>query len=411
MLAGDGKLILGTDNLYFLVPRAQCSWKLQLTQIQQHTRHAPQSTSIFGSGTGGKLEILAKIEAVVHGDAVWTCQVCEEVNQGSGAKCNICGSKQIGDLQLVEAEVKADEEAWACEVCEEFNTGSALKCKACGFSRPKRTDTPTKAPSQIPKQEQMKIFLHFTKGGSAAFHEKLTQVLETLQSKPIEQKAIGIAGLMNLQENKAKETSETIDTAFTDLDSLIHRAGVLLKLAQQLAVKATTEADSEGRATLKDLLSLIGNENVDAGNGDFYSSLAAKISRICTALQQKTGNGVHSLADVYLLYCRSGEALIAPGDLRRAAETMRSSWTLKRVSETLCLVQSQAVTKIRERLEALLKTDQNNCLTPLQWSKEANLSLFMAAEELKMAETEGWLVKDSKRPGMTTAYYWNIFIK
>ena len=221
---------------------------------------------------------------------------------------------------------------------------------------------------------------------------------------------------MNDHHVRTQETCAALESAFTDLDSLMRRAGELLKLAGQLAAKAAkSEVDAEGRAALKDLLASIGNAESVADSSsssfsdDFYSKISIKIDRICTALHQKSGSGVLSLADVYLLYCRSGEALIAPADLRRAVEGMRAQWTMKRVNETLCLVQVQAVHLIRQRLESLLAGDRHVFITPLQWSQEAKVSLVMAGEELKMAEGEGWVCKDAKRPGMTTAYYWNVF--
>lgn len=457
----DGKLLLSADALFLLLPQGSVAWKIPLVALLSHRRRPAETASFFRGG--GKIELTVRVNqpadepcaaSLAAADAVWLCEVCEEVNQspgGSDIKCAICGSKQLGPLQVIKdttaATVVAEKSPaqWTCDVCDHANSG-AERCLVCGFARELNlcSEEATLQPcnnndrfnklacnnkltcnnnSHTRPAETMQILLHFTKGGSTGFYEKLTQAAAATaasnsnsssdqQTRPV--KVVGISGLMRLQASRTQAAAETISSAFTDMDSLIQRAGQLLALARQLAAKTKAE-DSDSRAVLKDLISSINaNTDVDASGArhcnDFYASVAAKVGKICSALQQKSGISVHSLADVYLLYNRSGEPLISPSDLRRAMERMLHSgpWTMKRVHETLCLVPVNLVSSLKERLSGLLSDGAS--VTALQWSRETSLSLLMAAEELKMAEGEGWLVRDAKRPGMTIAYYWNIFI-
>ena len=412
LIATEGQLTITPIGLFYQLPASIIAWKLAFSSIAEATRLAPEKSSVFSFRTGGG-SILIKSKPVCTEKLTWTCQVCEELNETndsneSQAKCSVCGSIQKGTLQVIKLEMPQviQSEPWECDVCQEANEATSQKCQVCGFSCTKTPSEPTSIES--PKEQtEFQVLLQFTKGGSQVFMERLQPFLSSNATlKQEEEMVVGIAGLLRRQEARGRATEETLEGAFSDLDALMQRASVMVKLASQLSSKLN--GDSE----LKRLISgLQLDSSLSISNASSFSlSLAKSIEQICL----KLGKNVYSLADIYLLYNRSlGSNFVSPADLRRGAEEMSANglkfvlFSFKQ-GGTLCLVQRElSGDGLRSRLLDYLKNEME-FMTPLQWSQASSLSLQLATEQLEMANQKGWLVCDAKRPDLTPSYYRNL---
>lgn len=464
MLYEGGTLALTSKSLQFKPASAIVKWSIQLKYICELKREAS------GYLTSGKIDFQidpskispAKSEISNKAKTNWQCQVCEEINESIlGTKCHICGSSQKGTV----VEIKIDDKSsWKCEVCEEDNDGIRTKCSVCGFSRKKHTEpnagnwtcsictfvnpatvdstcqvceAPRSAviisslPSQSVKVENLKYRLSFRSGGSTVFFTKLKSVWEAELAKsssvPDEEVVtVGISGLLRRQEEKKLSTEASLLTAFSDLDALMRSAGEMVQLASKISEKiatATGDLSSKERNTFNDLVESLGIE-IDSNDSslpsstlEFYSVIARNVSSLVQNMIVKTGTRVYSLADIFCIYNRARTTgnLIAPADLLKAARQMSSlnlpirlhKFTTKGM---LCLVPAQDIDPLQ--LLTLIRKiiqEKGNYLTAVDLAEKSKISLFLADEQLEMAERTGKIVRDGKRKDLP-AFYLNIFL-
>lgn len=456
-------MALTAQALHYKPPGAKIKWSMSLASIQEIKREPS------GYLSSGKIFIsIDVIRNKTQGNLkIWTCQVCEEINESeneTSAKCKICGSIQKGKLlevKIDEPETKNDEFPWRCEVCEETNAGNFKNCPSCGFSRPKPktvenlekwpcpsctyvnlfpkgssqlescqvcgfNDEETRTrPDKVPKYK-----FSFRSGGSSIFHGKLLQTWREVQNKSTRQQeaeealTVGISGLLKRQEERNLAAEASLSTAFLDLDALMRSAGEMVQLAAKISEKISktnNDLTVGQRNTFNNLIESLGIEtstnDESIGTLEFYHSIARGVSGLVQALINKTGTRVYSLADVYCLYnrTRTTGSLIAPADLLKAAKQMSRlalPIRLHKFTEKgmLCLVPEQDVDP--HHLYILIKQilkEKGTFLTAVDLAEKLKISLFLAGQQLAMAEAAGKIVRDAKRKDLP-AFYPNIFI-
>ena len=456
-------------SLQYKPPGANIKWSMALKSISELSK-VPS-----GYLSSGKIDFQVDPKDIARSSettklSVWQCQVCEEVNETSGTKCQICGSIQKGDLleiKLDKVEETPKSVPWKCEVCEEKNEGTRSHCSSCGFGRPKQlekadngsimnekwtcstctfinTATTDGASCQVceaPRVSQQisiakpRYRLSFKSGGSTVFFSKLKAAWQVEAAKPNATAAtpedsvtIGISGLLRRQEERNLAAEASLSSAFSDLDALMRSAGEMVQLASKISEKlACTSGDlsSKERNTFNDLVESLGMEIHEAAaesqsQAAFYDSIAKNVSTLVQTMIAKTGTRVYSLADIYCIYnrTRTTGSLIAPADLLKAARLMSRLGLPVRLHKftakgMLCLVPAQDIDPLQlfTLIQHILQdkdTQINAYVTAVDLAEKSRISLFLAGQQLEMAERAGKIVRDGKRKDLP-AFYLNIF--
>ena len=450
-------------TLQYKAPGAKIKWSMDLKSMLEVTREPS------GYLASGKIEFQVDPSRCARSQAnrtklqsVWQCQVCEEINESTGQKCQICGSNQKGELIEVEIDVKAELAAgkskgpWSCEVCEEENDGTRPHCVACGFGRPEEIVAPAKIEKDTwscsqctfsnslsrgagrsvcqvcgaPHEHKVSIAkqryrLSFRSGGSTVFFAKLKMTWEAevaqIESRLEDAVTVGISGLLRRQEERNLATEASLSTAFSDLDTLMRSAGEMVQLATKISEKVAGDLSSKERNTFNDLVESLGigiDTEETVLSTEFHGVIARNVSNLVQTMISKTGTRVYSLADVYCIYnrARTTGSLIAPADLLKAARQMTPLALPIRLHQftskgMLCLVPAQDIDPLQ--LYALIREivqDRGAFLTAVDLAEKSRISLFLAGQQLEMAERSGKIVRDGKRKDLP-AFYLNIFLK
>ena len=203
--------------------------------------------------------------------------------------------------------------------------------------------------------------------------------------------------------------------------------GLAAKISEKLAAKRddTDSLSVRDRTIFSELVESLGIESVsevqsDAPTGtlEFYHSTARAVSSLVQTMLTKTGTRVYSLADIYCIYNRTRTTgnLIAPADLLRSATQMTRLGLPVRLHKftekgMLCLVPAQDIdphhlyTLIREILR---EKGEGTFLTAIDLAGKLRISLFLAGEQLALAESAGKLVRDGKRKDLPAFYHNSI---
>ena len=456
--------------LHYKPPNAKIKWSLNLDSIEEIKR---EPSGYLSSGkililVDMKIEGNLKVWTWNCQVCEEINETAASVTAGT-AKCKICGSIQKGKLlevkidELQKSNENFEEISWNCEVCEETNVGNRKNCASCGFSKPKTTENSEKWPCPsctfvncfikgtqldfcqicgVKKENSIsskteilsKYKFSFSSGGSTIFYNKLVKTREEAQKKSTSQQqetvTVGISGLLRRQEERNLAAEASLSSAFSDLDALMRSAGEMVQLAAKISDKIHKNNQKNNdndlsvgqRNTFNDLIESLGIETSanddNVGTIEFYQSIAHSVSGLVQAMISKNGTRVYSLADVYCLYnrTRTTGSLIAPADLLKAARQLSRlalPIRLHKFTEKgmLCLVPAQDVDP--HHLYILIKQilkEKGTFLTAVDLAEKLKISLFLAGQQLMMAEAAGKIVRDAKRKDLP-AFYPNIFNK
>ena len=353
----------------------------------------------------------------------WKCDVCEEINEAQRMKCFSCG---FGRAKIEEIDISTEGQ-WKCPTCTCINTKQDQICAICDSAAP-----PSNVfGAQIISKARYKF--SFKSGGSTTFHSKLQKTwTEALQRNKTAESAetiltIGISGLLRRQEDLNSAAEASLCTAFSDLDALMRSAGEMVHLAAKISEKmkmtSTSDLSCRERNTFSDLVESLGisreDEHLeieaDSNSFAFYDTIARSVSGLVQTMISKTGTRVYSLADVYCIYnrTRTTGSLIAPADLLKAARQLSKLALPVRLHKftqkgMLCLVPAQDVDP--HHLYTLIQqilAEKGTFLTAIDLADKLNISLFLAGQQLQMAEASGKIVRDAKRKDLP-AFYPNL---
>jgi ESCRT-II complex subunit VPS36 len=472
LICEGGTLGLTGQALNYKAPAAKIKWSLNLDSIKEIKREPSGYLtsgkiliSIFEvKNDSGKLKIWT----------CQVCEEINESEEISGVvKCKICGSIQKGKLLKVKIEENLKETTvkkekiqfpWICEVCEGKNEGNQKNCEICGFSKTKTKEDENENENdgkwtcpdctfinfnpkfdncqvcnfKVLKEEEIikKFKFSFRSGGSTIFYKKLLQIWREGEKKKKlefeeETVTVGISGLLKRQEERNLAAEVSLSTAFSDLDALMRSAGEMVQLAGKISEKIVknknmNKSDESDftigqRNTFNDLIESLGIEtltNHSDSTLQFYQSIAHGVSVLIQAMISKTGTRVYSLTDVYCLYnrTRTTGSLIAPADLLKGTQQLSRldlPIRLHKFTEKgmLCLVPAQDVDPhhLYILIQQILK-EKGTFLTAVDLAEKLKISLFLAGQQLMMAEAAGKIVRDAKRKDLP-AFYSNIFNK
>ncbi|KAI9142982.1 EAP30/Vps36 family-domain-containing protein [Paraphysoderma sedebokerense] len=384
--------------------------------------------------------------------STWICHICSHENNSAVMnpstspiiKCQLCGVKKLESAttppQSLAAASKPQQNQITCPICTYLNNSLRTNCDMCSS---RLTQTPNGVVNQtrqdIANDSVKYIKLSFRGGGMSAVHAVLKTLLE---KKPWEAEPSrvlspssnsgpligGISGIIKTRDETKRETEDTIDTAFQDLDALMEKAGEMVKLAESISAKLSTsnisstsggpdngEEETEETKEFKSYLLSLGIASPvtrsSAGNV-YHRELSKQLAEFLEKVLDRHG-GVMSLADIYCMFNRArGTALISPSDLITCINLFQSLslpytlYTFPTTKFKAILSPRFSDTQFMSRLinylvpsssasEKIKPTIQNSkFITILDLSKYENTSTSIAEELLKMAEDKGILCRD-----------------
>lgn len=222
----------------------------------------------------------------------------------------------------------------------------------------------------------------------------------------------GISGIIRTIDRQKLETVATMDRAFQDLDTLMHEASGMVRLAEQISARLSNdEANAESREAVAFRTYLvelgIPNPVTKESAGDvFHNELARQLADfLVPVLSSSTSLGVMSLVDAYALYNRArGVSLISPDDLRRSAGLFKSLGIplhLKTFDSGLVVVESDDVSqeRISERVWSITSSKTRG-ITAFGLAASLGISVALAGEWLLMTEQTGLVSRDETVEGL-----------
>lgn len=260
--------------------------------------------------------------------------------------------------------------------------------------------------------------------------------------------AAGVAGILRRQEANRKATAEIATEAFSDLKSLIDKAkevvAVVERYSAALQDKQTAaaaggkdEAGDGGDPTreAEDLSSILQDIGIaspvtktSAGTryhqqlarqlADFLSSPPGKRAGARTLLDMF--GGMMTLPDVFSVFNRArGTELVSPADLLTTARLLgptKLGMSLRRFASGVLVIQadshsdqavSEKLVKAAEAAAAGGGDGWGDGLVATQVARDLRVSVTLAVEHLRTAETAGLLCRDESVEG--TRFYSNPF--
>lgn len=254
----------------------------------------------------------------------------------------------------------------------------------------------------------------------------------------------GVAGILRRQEANRKATAEIATEAFSDLQSLIDKAKEVVAVVERYSAalqekqKAASsgggasedgEGGGGGEATreAEDLSSIIQDIGIaspvtkSSAGTRYHQQLARQLADF---LSSPPGNragarslldmfgGMMTLPDVFSVFNRArGTELVSPADLLTTAQLLaptRLGMSLRRFASGVLVIQadSHSDKAIGEKLvQAAAKAGEG--LVATQVARDLRVSVTLAVEHLRTAETGGLLCRDESVEG--TRYFANEF--
>lgn len=112
------------------------------------------------------------------------------------------------------------------------------------------------------------VKIAFKGSGFAQFKATLSQALQSQAweaKSPLEsEKAVGISGLMRRAENMQLKTEASLSDAFQDIDSLMSKAGEMVKLSEVISgkLKAREQVTQEQDDAFKSVIASLGVQSI-----------------------------------------------------------------------------------------------------------------------------------------------------
>lgn len=367
---------------------------------------------------------------------IWKCYICDTENPPQEAlKCSICGVPRKKDDVPTLARPSSH---WSCSICTFSNANAAATvCEMCGTPRKKITNVAatTTGPADVV------IKLSFRGGGSLSSLENNLQLalnrgdwknpLASLSSSPearaFDPTVAGITGLMKQVDLQQQTASETLSTAFDDLNSLMEKAAEMIKLAETIMNKvnrpnntsaaedtlnSSEEKEFQRMIVEMGLTSAVTREMTGGKDRVFIEELARQLAEFCLQLFRRRHTPLISVAELYCVYNRArGTNLVSPQeivDAIRQFQPLDLPVRLMTLESGVIVVQpagtqSQILTHIQSSLPSYEES-----LDAIQLAQQEHIPLRIAAMSLQQAERDGLICRDETPFGIIR-YYRNLF--
>lgn len=235
----------------------------------------------------------------------------------------------------------------------------------------------------------------------------------------------GIGGIVRDAKTRERAVDVAIETAFSDLSTLMANAKSIVDLAARLRASNSRELESgEARASFDQAMEHMGilNPVTQSMTGSaFHEQLAREMADYLPTLVAKEG-GMMLLTDAYCRINRArGTQLISPHDCLTAAgllQKLNAPLRLQELSSGVkVIVADGAVEEVTGRLRRELEESSSSLavsmgggydslrdaptLSPLQVSERWHISIILAKQYLCIAEQQAILCRDESVHGLT----------
>jgi len=226
----------------------------------------------------------------------------------------------------------------------------------------------------------------------------------------------GVSGIMRAQDHLHASVDRAVDSAFSDLETLMAHAKQMVAIAEQLAARdaSAQDADDEQQRDELERFKLFGIASpvtrVSHG-ASFHRELARQLSDFLSE-PLRSSRGVLALTDVFCLFNRArGTELVSPGDLLQACELLPDlglPMRLHRFSSGILAVRSLQAAGQGLEAQVVALACRREGVTAVEVGLRLSISLLLANEFLRALEQEARLCRDGMRSD-SLAFYPNIF--
>ncbi|CAG8485794.1 3314_t:CDS:2 [Paraglomus occultum] len=400
----------------------------------------------------------------------WICFSCSYSNFASTLKCELCGVKRpdaltsssstsLSQTQISPTPVLGEHfpnaslgevstsptlqpvltsEGISCPRCTFSNHPSMVWCELCGMELGtfrldgmELSDDGSVEKTGKEKEWAQHVKLAFRNGGNTSFYEKLKLAMtkkewekttESISGNPqidFDPVRGGIIGIMKNVAQNQEEQKETLAQGFKDIDALMAKASVMVKLAESIKMKlnkdsSESEVSADDDTTFSTYLLELGMSNPvtkkDSGS-IYHQELARQLAEFLSGLLHKN-KGMMVLTDVYCLFNRArGVALISPDDLYKACslfEPLDLPMRLHQLASGLLVVQAADHNDDVIAKKILEYIRQRGSLTAIELAAVENTSITLVNEQLQMTVSKGLICTDETVEGVR--FYENIII-
>lgn len=227
----------------------------------------------------------------------------------------------------------------------------------------------------------------------------------------------GIVGIeRNLQE-KQKQTDDSIQLAFQDLNKLMTMAKDMVGLSKVISTKIRErqgDISEDETVRFKSYLMSLGIDDPVTrdgyqSNSDYYTSLSRQICEILLDPITEVG-GMMSLADVYCRVNRArGLELLSPEDLLNACKLLSGPIKLRQFPSGAMVLQLESHDDAAIALATTEVVEEKKSMTVEELARILGISIILAQERLLTAERAGNLCRDESIEGLR--FFPNLFLK
>eukprot|EP00127_Corallochytrium_limacisporum_P005170 Clim_evm10s200 gene=Clim_evmTU10s200 len=230
----------------------------------------------------------------------------------------------------------------------------------------------------------------------------------------------GIGGIRRNVDMASINQARAVDTAFSDLDSLMEQAKDMVALADRFA-KRLQEPDSsitdKETSEFKEWMQNLGidkpvTREAYGNDRSFYQNLSRQLAEFLVSGPLERNGGSMTLIDVYCLYNRArGMAMISPEDLLAACrefETLHLPVQLKQYASGVMIVTDTNLMEEKALQEISDLVVQKTCMTAGDLASINRASVTIATQQLLNAEQQGLLCRDDTFEGLY--FYPNLFL-
>ncbi|XP_037036984.1 vacuolar protein-sorting-associated protein 36 [Bradysia coprophila] len=227
----------------------------------------------------------------------------------------------------------------------------------------------------------------------------------------------GIVGIeRNLQE-KQKQTDDSIQLAFQDLNKLMKMAKEMVGLSALISTKIRErqgDISEDETVRFKSYLMSLGIDDPVTrdgyqSNSEYYTNLSRQICQIMLDPITEAG-GMMSLADVYCRVNRArGLELLSPEDLLNACKVMSGPVKLRQFPSGAMVLQLESHDEEAVAVATTEIVEEKKSMSVEELARILSISMILAQERLLIAERAGNLCRDESMEGLR--FYPNLFLK
>lgn len=321
-------------------------------------------------------KLLLTARPILKKHVEWSCDICQFLNLKEG-KCLQCGV------------VPATSVLKMCPKCTFNNNHDSQKCEICFELLDVDDDY----------MQDLSFKIAFRSSG-IRIQDALSAIKLAKESKiekcvPIKSNAdasgpLGVSIIMKNLQVASKQREEVVsESSFNDLETLMQKAGEIMKIAQDVMSKLGKGDSSESNSFHNNLMDfgIVQPVTKETNGGRFIEELSKELCGFLVNYSRKYGVLQISLSDAFCLFNRArGVSLVSPHDIYRASccfKNLDLEFQLRTYDSGFHILESRSVNDevVVERILSHVK-DYNEGISALILAKREKISVIVAKEQL-----------------------------